>query len=461
MKVNLRITAWLSGCSCLILLTLGGVLWLNLPRVIPAEPPIIVTDDMRSTSLTAINQNPVVDPQTTVVKTQEAVVNPPATIPIISPLPPVAYPTGSIGEACELNNFPPYHTDRELLRGLGISPYDDTGNFKQDKEEKCRIALENHMNLINPNLWGREHDTLGSHSVHALVAIDNPLTFERIFADPAGDFARVQEALARPECQLGQETETNWQLNETCHADAFLNYAMVTRFCHNSSGILMRPNQYYAEADNPTPEQDRHMWIQLFEDGWVADKCGSLDRNLKLRLPAHTELRQQIQGHQIGDKTQSVYTILIELAARLGDEAAWLAHPLHIDRRRAIPNWGYEEGYKYGPLAEWFSTDLTDPTNLFSKLAPSVDRVRQFVSLFGKNITVMGNLIKFDHEALAQHLCSPPYYTPPLEDTEAVPEPPSCRTVANELRQEFHSDQSMLKTIATFEEIAIRLDVYE
>ena len=465
MKVNLRMTAWLCACSCLIVLTVGGVLWLNLPRAIPAEPPPVVTADTLSPSPPAINQNPVVDPQTevvitqgSVVKTQAAVVNSPATTLDISPLPAVAYPTGSIGEACELNNFPPYHTDRELLRGHEISPFDNTGNYKQKKEEKCRIALENHMNLINPNLWGREHDTLGSHRVHALVAIDNPLTFERIFADPAGDFARVQEALARPACQLGQETETNWQLNKTCHADAFLNYAMVTRYCYNS-GLLLRPKQIYWEEDNPTPEQDRSNWIQHFESSWVRDKCRSLDPNLKLRLPVHTELRQQIQEHQIGDKTQSVYTTLIELAARLGDEAAWLAHPTDIYRLQIRPKWD-EEGYKYGPLAEWFSTELTDPTNLVSKLAPSVDRLRQFVSLFGKNIEAKGKLIKFNHEALAQHLCSPPYYTPPSEDTEAIPEPPSCREIVTELRQESLSP-SMLALIATFEDVATRLDVYE
>lgn len=64
MKVNLRMTAWLSACSCLILLTLGGVLWLHLPRAIPVEPPTVIADDVHNTSPTEINQNPVVDPQT-------------------------------------------------------------------------------------------------------------------------------------------------------------------------------------------------------------------------------------------------------------------------------------------------------------------------------------------------------------------------------------------------------------
>ena len=143
----------------------------------------------------------------------------------IPPLPPVSYPLGSIGEACDVNEYPPmvglFDLDNETIFSLENSPFDSTGgDFKSFKKEKCRTALEKHINPINPYLWGREDDTHGVHSVLALITIDNPLTFERIFTDPAGDFARVQEALARPECRLGDGIKSNWQLNETCHADA-------------------------------------------------------------------------------------------------------------------------------------------------------------------------------------------------------------------------------------------------
>ena len=79
------------------------------------------------------------------------------------------------------------------------------------------------------------------------------------------------------------------------------------RFCYadfTDSGVTNRPRQYYSKKDHPTPEQDRSMWIQLFESGWVRNiKCASLDPNLDLQLPVHTELRQQIQALQVVDKT--------------------------------------------------------------------------------------------------------------------------------------------------------------
>ena len=468
MKAHSRIIAWLSGCICLILLTSGVFFWYNDHSSISAELTAVTTPPNLDSIPTATAENaavtnplshPLSGPAPAINLQHAAAAIPPP------PLAPVAYPVGSIGEACEVNKYPPYHLyfdlDLETRRNLENSPFDySDGVFKQNKNMKCLTAVETYMNTINPNLWSRGSDTQGRHSGHALVAIDNPLTFARIFADPAGDFAKVQEALARPECQLGEGTKSNWQLKETCHAEAIHNYALIKRFCGAGLFIsFIRPSQNYSQDVNLTPEEDRGKWIESLQRAWVLDKC----KSLKLQLRGSGSLETQIQAlHVIDEKDNrrkpTLVGTLIDLAARLGDEAAALTYP--IDHGQYLTPFD-EEGYKYGPLAEWFSTDLTDPTNLFSKLAPSVDRLRQFVSLFGKNIKAKGKLIKINHAALVQHLCSPPYYTPPSKDTEAIPEPPSCRTVANELRQEFHSDKSMLKTIATFEEIAMRLDVYE
>lgn len=468
MKAYSRITAWLSCCICLILLTLGVFLWLNNHRSIPAElrtltTPTNLKESPKATAENAAFTNPLSSPPPAANPQPVTLTNP--------PLSPVAYPLGSIGEACEVNEYPPrtgyFDLDLETRHSFENSPWDATGeNLKQLQESKCLTAVESYMKPINPYLWGRQNDTHGRHSALALIVTDNPLTFERIFADPAGDFARVQEALARPECHPGDDPKSNWKLNETCHADAILNYALFTRFCYDH-GFLTRPQQYYTKKDNPTPEQDRSMWIETLEVGWVWEKCETFDPNLNLRLPVHAELRQQIQKLQVVDekaprREQTLNGTLIDLAARLGDEAAGLTYP--IDHNPAYVPFGPhdEEGYQYGPLAEWFTTDLTEPTNLFSKHPPSIDRLRHLVPLFATHIEASGGkIIKFNHEALVRHLCTPPYYTPPSEDTETIPEPPSCRTVANELRQEFHSDQSMLKKIATFEELAIRLDVYE
>ena len=472
MKAHSRIIAWLSGCICLILLILGVFWWLSPPRLSDDLPTLATTSTLSALPHSTAQTTAVVNRPGSVT-TQPAVTNSqPASLSIPS-LPPVVYPLGSIGEACEVNTYFPntvfLDLDQETVLSLENSPFTSTGdNWKSFQKEKCRTALEKHINPINPYLWGREDDTHGVYSAPALITMDNPLTFERIFTDPARDFARVQEALARPECQLNPNAKSNWQLNETCHADAIHNYALIMRFCYadlTDSGISNRPSHYYSKKDNPTPEQDRSMWIDSLQDSWVRDiKCASLDPNLDLQLPVHTELRKQIQALQIENgsaRKQTLNGTLIDLAARLGDLSAGLTYPINHNQGSLQFKKPYdEEGYKYGPLAEWFTTDLTDPTNLFSKHPPSVDRLRHLVPLFATHIEASGKTIKFNHEALAQHLCSPPYYTPPSADKASTPEPPSCREIVTELRQESLAP-AMLELIYTFEEVAIHLDVYE
>jgi len=474
MKTSLRSTAWLSACFCLILLTLGVFLWFSTPRERPAEPSAQVTDTSHHTSTKPAGQltgdlsihTTDAKPPTAGVKQQ--------TVTLISPtLPPVAYPIGSIGEACRVNDFPNFHWDSNLdsdtSHRLENDPFDSNDDWKSLKDPKCWSALETKIKPINPYLWGRENDTHGSHSALALVTIDNPLTFDRIFTDPAGDFARVQDALARPECQLSQVTTTNGHLNDHCHAEAFFNYALIMRFCYADfldSGVHLRPRKYYWKKDNLTPEQDRSMWIQSLEGAWVAKKCEGLDPSIDLRLPLHTELREQIEQLGVYDETeagrkQTLNGTLIDLAARLGDEAAALTYPSPIKKHSYRRTTQYdEEGYKYGPLAEWFTKDLSDPTNLFSKLAPSVDRLRELVTLFGNKIKVKEKVINVDRQVLARHLCTPPFYIPPSNEEDPTADPPSCREIINELRQE-SLPPSMLAAITTFEKIAIRLDVYE
>ena len=458
MKTNYRITA----CVCLILLGFGCVLWLSFPRTTPAE----LTD--RS------NTNLITDPPSTAPTT--AVVNPPAVTLAIPPLPPVAYPPGSIGEACEVNEYPPrvdyFDLDRETSHNLENSPFDSAGDWKALKEVNCMAALDRHMNPINPYLWGKEKEPEGKLSALALVNIDNPVTFERLFTDPVGDFALVQEVFTRPECQLGTDADPNWQLHETCHADALLNYALLTRFCYGD-GVLKRPRKYYREKDNPTPEQDRSMWIQGLEAAWVRQKCKSLDPNLKLQLPIHIALQQQIQALRGSDDhgpygEQTLTGALIDLAARLGDPTAALTQPIWHGQFYDPYD---EEGYKYGPLAEWFTSDWR-PYELFTKHPPNIERLYVFLELFAEEnlCTADGREIKLNRDVLVQHLCTPPYdddiahpfYSSPYPDVDkdTINNPPSCREVITELRQK-SIPSSMLAEIATFEDIAIRLGIYE
>ena len=465
MQTNLRITVWLSSCACLVLLTLGVFWWLSLPRSSAADLPTLATNPTLSALLYSTAQTTAVVNRPRSVTTSKTAVANSQPAPLSNPpLPPVPYPLGSIGEACEVNTYPPITLiNQETALNFKNSPFDSTGEWKLLKEPKCRTALEKHMNSINPYLWGKKAHTLERHHIIALVIVDNPLTFERIFTDPAGDFARLQETLARPECHPENDTQTNWNLNKPCHGDAIFNHALFSRFC-NDHGVTHRPRPTWDEDRPTTPEQDRSMWIESLEDTWVLEKCKGVDQqNLNLRLPVHTELRQQIQKLQISDENsfwgtrKTLDATLIDLAARLGDDAAGLTYPFFLNGDYDQPY--SEEGYKYGLLAEWFTT-VFEPAELFTKHPPSADRLRQLVTLFGKNIKVKGKLIRFNHEVLVQHLCTPPYYTPPSVDEDPTPEPPSCREIVYELRQETLSP-AMLDAINTFEDVAVHLDVYE
>ena len=438
MNLDRQATVWLSaGGLGLLVLAIGVFLWFDTPRSIPPELPDIppTANLIESPTLTA----PTVDD------------SPPVTLDS-TPLPLIDYPPGSIGHECGVNEFPP------RVGFGGKNPLLALMN------EECYTAVERHVNLINPYLWGNESEVepYGGHRAIPFVVVDNPVTFERIFTDPAGDFALVQEALARPECQLTQDAESNWNLNEMCHADSILNYALIMQFCY-SDGVHRRISRYYSKKDNPTPEQDRSMWIQELEDAWVRKKCKTLDPILDLQAPVHTELRKQILALEVNDYEdyefgfKSLDAALIELAARLGDDTAGLTHYIQV-------GWDShtgEQGYKYGRFANWF-TNMFNPTHIFTKHPPSVERLYEVLPLFSNNLVAGGGrLMTLDHEALVQHLCTPPFFTNPYTNKDPVPEPPSCREIIAELHQEFHDDQTFLGLLATFEDVAMRLDVYE
>ncbi|MDE0645810.1 MAG: hypothetical protein OXH84_06190 [Gammaproteobacteria bacterium] len=459
MKTTPRFNLWLgTSVLALIALSVGIFLWLSPPQPIPPDQPAILPNSLIASSST---------PTATIAATDPVI---PA---LVSPkLPPVDYPPGSVGEACEVNEFPSFdwysNLDFDIRRSLENHPYD----LMQEKlkKETCMTALERHMYSINPYLWETPNETKWKKKeknlAFSFVVIDNPMTFERIFTDPLGDFARVQEALAHPECQLGKGgAKSNYQLNETCHADAIHNYALVLRYCYDehyifedsptvttlsSTGMFIKTKQ---PATKPTPEEDRHKWIQELEDDWLKEKCWSLDRTLDLNSELHTELSRQIQAIMPARTLwieKSVNAGLIELAARLGDAAAGLTKPFFYS----------EEGYQYGPLAGWFAS-FYEPTQLGSKHQPSVERLQQLVLLFERRFLANnGEVIKFDHEALVRHLCTPPYDPPFGSDQDHVSDPPSCRDIITELRQKPISS-SILGAIDTFEDVAMRLDVYE
>ena len=354
-------------------------------------------------------------------------------------LPKLDFPIGSVEEACGLNEFPTYwNADGALSTNRGHT------EAKILESEECRTALEAHLSTLNPYLWFQ-----GAFAQQfSFVVLDHPLTFGRIFTDPMGDFLRVQNALTNPECLLKGD-ETNWELQETCHADALLNYALVRRICFNSAEG--RERTLYWPEDNPTPEQDRHMWKQDLEEGWIEHKCEELDQSLKLTAN-QTELLSSLldQNEQFSSMKDSG-GVLVELAARLGDAAAGLTWPYMSSGYT-----GFEEGYKYGRFNELLNSSFW--WDLKGKREPSKDRL-------GRTVFVMGILkrdhIEFDWKWLAEHLCTPPYEDDWKVAGEKPSEPKSCRAVIDELYTVEELPKPLLEFIDQLSLVALELDVYD
>ena len=373
-------------------------------------------------------------------------------------LPLLDFPLGSVEEACGFNEFVAYHNDEpddEIHWPLSL--FDASGNLAAffSESEECRTALDNHVNTLNPYLWGATR----ANVAFAFFVLDNPLTFERIFADPMGDFNLVQDALNRPECLLQQESGSNSALNESCHADALTNYALINRYCFYG-GVRNRPRTYYWEEDNPTPKQDRFMWKQALEDVWVRMKCKQLSPNLKLSKKLHPALNELLLSKGDPKRPQPTVAKLIELAARLGDEAAGLTQG-YMPSRSIIY---LEHGVMFGRYRGILNSSAWKELKL--KKEPNRER---FLQTFHFLANLTQTQTQFEWEWLVQHLCAPPFgvstgrYHSPEEPKESYEHkaPRSCRTVINELYTEELITGSVLEMADKFERTALELDMYD
>ena len=389
-----------------------------------------------------------------------------AVVDTLSQRPRLDFAPGSVEEACGFNELPTY----------SFSDFYDTIREKTSvhakvlESDECRAALEAQMSASNP-----QHFLVSglpySFSLAELVVLEKPLTFERIFADPSGDLLRVQDALSRPECLLTGD-ETNWELKEICHADALLNYAFVNLFCFGE-GIenRIRPVDRGKDYSNPYREppsskEARILWKQDLEDSWVIAKCEALDPTLDFTAEHHPELHALVMPWRNGPEnlfSKGAVTQLVELAARLGDEAAGLSQTdFSLDH---IGDNFRGEGYKFGRInnlvgnGEW---------NWVFKEESSADRFLEAFHALARldsPKTDPRDEFDFDWELVARHLCEPPYFEfqpyssgPTLVENV---EHSSCKEVVHEIRQKGITFPPLLKMLDKFEQIALELDVYE
>lgn len=406
-----------------------------------------------------------------------AVIEPVTAEPILAtrtgaPLPPINFPQGSIQDACGLNEFPAWndHFEAEdtVIASWANNPFNKEGNWIALESPTCTEALEAYISGVNPFLWG--HAESIRNGAFAFIVLENPLTFGRVFADPGGDFKRVQDALSRPECLL-QNTDSNWELKDSCHAEALMNYAILHRFCFDE-GVHRRTQKTYWEEDDPTPAQDRFMWKEDLEDAWVRRKCEEIDPTLEFTSEMYPELHkfvkplnQSTSGALVPilfanlkhstSNARNTSEILIELAARLGEESAGLTKPFI----KLYSHQYMEQGYQFGRFRGLLSSSPW--RELQSKKEPSATRLLHTMYLL---IGFERTQIEFDWEWLASHLCTPPYESlSPLgtETEEKRAEPKSCRVVVDELYARDDLPNFTLNLIDQFAQSATELGVYD
>ena len=187
--------------------------------------------------------------------------------------------------------------------------------------------------------------------------------------------------------------------------------------------------------------------------------------------------------------------LLIELSARLGDEAAGLTLPQQFFIPR--PGSKNEEGYKFGRFTELLASRTWQELTL--KQVPNADRFVQIFHMLARAESQTidnSNAVQFEWGKLVNHMCVPPS-TEALEyisadgvivrftetdfevllelepeelrdldiepeDVEDFFEPRSCQEIVHEIRQQRGiKSPTVLAAIDKFEQVALELGVYE
>ncbi|MYD46470.1 MAG: hypothetical protein F4W92_08970 [Gammaproteobacteria bacterium] len=469
MMRSVRVRGWFWSISVVLgLCVVGGVWMLYLTRN---------QAELNSTASETIEPSVVVSPSSPTIEPPVAVIDIPPQLPRLD------FAPGSVEEACGFNDFPPYHSS------TFESDWDSTIPLAS---EECWSTMESHVGTINP--FHSDDYSDGRHPFE-FVVLEEPLTFARIFADPTGDMLRVQDALYRSECLLSGD-KSNWELKESCHAEALLNYALINRICLGSG--WNREHTYFPNINNLTPKQDRLAWKKSLEEEWVEMKCESLDQTLEFSSEQYPELHKLVMSFQspTAKIRKSAQELLIELSARLGDEAAGLTASFPQSAFRH-PASHYEEGYKFGRFAELLSN--TTWQELALKQVPNADRFFQIFHMLAKaesREVDTRKAIQFDYGQLVHHMCVPPttealdYITADgyiarftkadievllelepeeLRDSEIGPEeieeflePKSCKEVVYAIRQQREIRfLPMIDVLDKFEKAALEKGVYE
>lgn len=359
---------------------------------------------------------------------------------------------------------------------VGEVPMDNEGEFFSfftdlELSSECLALLSTHVLSINPfthhmmrkEIVGRVQ--VPNHGIEfSLVKLDNPMTYERLFSDPDGDFARLEHALTRNECLTTNENLARSELKEICHADAFTNVAALIEFCHGSFDAIDYVKQAVEQYHGVQTEQEviDKTWKDFVERRWVAQQCRRINWVVDLDLssdPRQFELLLAIgdperidpddnrvaldkllrkQGLYERRERDVLYRTLIEVGARLGDDAAALT----------------DEGLYNGRFTSLFASQSW--RDLSSVQSPSESRLQLVVDFI---FALEKDKTDFDWEWLVTHICAPQEFW--TITSAEFSKPRSCRDVVNSLYNNLESTSERgLQILDEFERVAIELDVY-
>lgn len=361
---------------------------------------------------------------------------------------------GDVWEICGVAEFPT--NTKEALQFIA--------DLKLTKE--CKLALEDRVRSMNPFTQYKSLNNGTTSNEFHLIVLDNPMTFERIFTDPERDLAKVIDALTNPACQLDDPWAFDWNLKDSCHAEAFTNYAVFYRICYQDFTTLDRfrhPRAFDLVPDGS--ELINLMWVDYLEHHWVQEECNKFDSLMKLNVenyPIQFDRLQTLRNQQLSyeelqveenlrtlfnsdSRTEKIieksrlYGALLSLGARFGDDAATLTHL----------GWRPEIRYHQSWRSKW-------QTIRYSR-NPTEERVQQALDLVK---TFEENDVKFDWEWLVNHICSPGHLR--QESGEETTTVLSCRTLIERLYTKLaFAKDSRLETLEKFERVALDLDVYD
>ena len=317
---------------------------------------------------------------------------------------------------------------------------------KFEFSEECQIALEEHILQSNPLVFSSDE--------FSFVLQDNPMTYYRAFSDPAGDLEKIMDALSRPECLLEDGVVANWELKDSCHAEAFTNYAAFYGAHYQSPTSESLLTVKYPEVFDKVPWLLTEHWESYFKLRTLEQiiRKQNYDASLEFSAKNYPSQFQQVisfgesreqdlrRGGEYKDEDQAyiLYRTLLLFGARLGDVDTTFRLTSHFDEKLAAY---FIEHQPW--LENW---DEPDRNRI-----PSESQLLKALNIID---SVADTDVKLDWDGLVKRVCKP-------DLVQGVSSHPSCQTLISDVLKKLDpTEDRKLKALDQFERKAIELGLY-